>query len=427
MNILIIGGGGRENVTAWKAKQNPNVQRIFVAPGNAGTSDYGENVPIGIKDVGALTQFAKANNVGLTIVGSEDALEAGIVDEFQALGLRIFGPTRMAAQIESSKLFMNSLLTQVGVARPRSWVFADSRAAVEFVRSYRKPVVVKADGLCAGKGAVICSTFEKAEQTLVDFMENKVHKYAGTVVVIEEFLNGPEISVHTLCSKSGFYSLPLIQDHKPALDGDAGEMTGGMGTISPLPWVTTAMIGSIREDIVRPTIEAMKHNGTPFEGLMYHGLKSTSDGLKVLEINARFGDTEAQTLMRRLKTDFVDMINACVDDKLSQCNIGWDPGFAVTIVLSAGGYPGKYVKGTPIYGVEDANKVPGVVVFHAGTKRREDGVLVTDGGRVLNVTATGNTLEQALQTAYKAADLIQFEGKHCRRDIGAKSLAMARG
>jgi len=424
-NIMFVGGGGREDSMAWKARQNSEVGEIFITPGNAGTKQYGKNVSIAVTDVEKLADFAEENKVDLTIVGQEDALAAGIVNLFRARGLRIFGPTREAAKIETSKAFFHEVMARAGVPTAHSQVFTDHLSALAWMRIHKAPVVVKADGLAAGKGAVICKTVQEAERAIASIMIMKAHGDAGKTIVIEEFLEGQELSVHTLCTPSEFYVFPVAQDHKPALEGDKGEMTGGMGTFSPVPWVTAEMMHEIRERIVRPTVEEMKKSSVPFEGLMYHGLMMTSTGPKVLEINARFGDTEAQTFMRKLKTDFVDLINSCVDDKLDPLKVDWNPGFAATIVLASGGYPGKYAKGVPIYDIEDALNVPGVMVFHAGTTYGLDSGLETSGGRVLNISATGRTLTDALRIAYQAADCIKFEGKFYRRDIGRKSLSVA--
>jgi len=421
MNILIIGSGGREHALAWKLKQSPRVEKLYIAPGNSGTALCGENVAIGVMEFDKLIAFAKENKIDFTVIGPDDPLAAGIVDAFQTKGLRVWGPSRAAAQIEASKAFAKELMREAGIPTARFNVFRDYDTAIAGLANYLLPVVVKASGLALGKGVYICHTREEAEAALKEMMVEKVFKDAGSEVVIEEFLVGKEISIHALCDGENFELFPPSQDHKRALDGDQGKNTGGMGTITPLPFVTPEKMQEIGETVVRPTLAALAKRGTPFKGLLYPGLILTIEGPKVLEFNARFGDPETQVYMRLLESDLLDLLEASADGSLESATALWKSGFAANIVLASGGYPGEYKKGLPIAGIEEAEKDPNVIVFHAGTKVEGD-QLVTSGGRVLGVSATGSSLKEALDTAYAAAGKIHFEGKYLRRDIGAKAL-----
>lgn len=421
MDVLLIGSGGREHALAWKLKQSERIGKLYVAPGNAGTALLGENVPIGVMEFDKLADFAKENNIGLVVVGPDDPLAAGIVDFLESKSIRAWGASKAGAQLEASKAFSKQLMAEAGIPTADFKIFTRHDEALAYVRAQGAPIVVKASGLALGKGAYVCMTLTEAEAALDEIMVQKVHKEAGDEVVVEEYLDGPEISTHALCDGSNFVLFPSSQDHKRALDGDKGKNTGGMGTLAPLPWVSAGMMKEIETKVVKPTLDAMAKRGTPFKGLLYPGLMMTSKGPKVLEYNARFGDPETQVYMRLLKTDLLDLLDACLDGTLSGQQVEWASGYAVNIVLASGGYPDTYKKGLPITGIEDANQIPGVVVFHAGTTIT-DGVLVTNGGRVLGVSAVGKTLKEALNRAYEAADKIQFEGKYMRRDIGAKSL-----
>lgn len=420
MNILIIGSGGREHALAWKLAQSPRISKLFVAPGNGGTRQVAENIAIDPTDIGGLVEFAVNNDIGLTVVGPDDSLALGVVDAFQSRGLRIFGPTQAAAEIESSKAFAKNLMTEAGIPTAEFKVFNEHNAALIYVRERGAPIVVKASGLALGKGVYVCRSLPEAEAALAEIMLKDVHKDAGREVVIEEFLEGQEVSVHAFCDGGTFALLPSAQDHKPIGEGDIGKNTGGMGTIAPVAWVSADALRKLGEQIVHPTLEALTKHGRQFRGLLYPGLKMTTDGPKVLEFNARFGDPETQSYMRLLKTDLLDILEACVDGTLAELSLEWHTGFAACVVIASGGYPDEYKKGLPLLGVADAERVPGVVVFHAGTTF--DGELKTSGGRVLGVTATGDTLRVALDQAYEAVRQIEFEGMQYRRDIGAKAL-----
>lgn len=422
-NVLIIGSGGREHALAWKLAQSPRIGKLFVAPGNGGTRQVAENVAIEAADIDGLVEFALKNEICLTVVGPDDPLALGVVDTFRAKGLRIFGPTRAAAEIESSKAFAKNLMSEAGIPTATFQIFSEYDKALAYVRECGAPIVVKASGLALGKGVYVCKTLTQAEAALAEIMLDNVHKDAGKEVVVEEFLDGQEISIHAFCDGKTYVLLPPAQDHKPIRDNDEGKNTGGMGTIAPISWVSTNALRDIDERIVRPTLQALVERGRQFGGLLYPGLKMTTSGPKVLEFNARFGDPETQSYMRLLKTDLLDILEACVDGTLAELAIEWHSGFAACVVIASGGYPDEYEKGLPLRGIADAERVPDVVVFHAGTKF--DGELKTSGGRVLGVTAIGNTLRDALDRAYEAAKLIEFEGKQYRNDIGAKALVTA--
>ena len=421
IDVLVVGGGSREHAICWKLKQSPRVGKIYVAPGNGGTQNVAENVAIGVMEFEKLADFATEKKIGLTIVGPDDPLGGGIVDVFEARGLRVFGPSKAAAQIESSKAFAKQLMAEAGVPTAEFQVFRDYEQAFNYVRAKELPIVIKASGLALGKGVYVCKTMEEAETGLKEIMLDRAFGEAGNEVVIEEFLDGQEISIHALCDGKNFVLFPPSQDHKQVGEGDTGPNTGGMGVIAPVPWVTAEMMKEIGETIVRPTLDALVKKGTPYEGILYPGLKMTAKGPKVLEFNARFGQPECEAYMRLLKTDMLDLCEAAIDGKVDQLNIEWNPGFAANIILASGGYPGSYKKGLPITCVEAAEQMEGVVVFHAGTTHQGD-ALMTNGGRVLAVTAVGDSLKDALDRAYAAADKIQFEGKYLRHDIGSKAL-----
>jgi phosphoribosylamine--glycine ligase len=421
-HVLIIGSGGREHALAWKLVRSPRIGKLYVASGNGGTRSIAENVAIKAVDVASLARFAEHNSIDLTVVGPDDPLALGVVDVFQSRGLRIFGPTRAAAQIEASKAFAKRLMRDNGIQTASFRIFRKYENALEYVRKHGAPIVVKASGLALGKGAYPCKTLAKAEKALAEIMLERAYKQAGNEVIVEEFLDGQEISIHALCDGKTSILLPTAQDHKPIFDGDQGKNTGGMGTIAPVPWVADQTLREVNEQIVRTTLQALAKKGRPFTGCLYPGLKITSEGPKVLEFNARFGDPETQSYMRLLKTDLLDMLDACVDRKLAELVVEWHSGFAVCVVLASGGYPGEYKKEIPIFGINEAERVPGVVVFHAGTMY--DNQLLTSGGRVLGVTATGSTLKNALDRAYEAVRCIRFDGMQFRKDIGAKAITL---
>ena len=415
-NVLLIGSGGSEHSLAWKLAQSRRTGKLFVASGNGGTQLIAQNVPIDATDVAKLLEFAQTNQIDLTIVGPDDPLALGIVDAFQAKGLRIFGPTKSAAEIEWSKSFSKKLMNDGGIPTAKFEVFKEHAKALDYVRSQHLPIVIKASGLALGKGVYVCNTLNEAEMALSEIMLEQVHKDAGNEVIIEEFLDGPEISIHALSDGNTFKLFPPSQDHKPIGEGNVGKNTGGMGTIAPISWITTGNMREINKRIVIPTLDALSNMGRPFTGLLYPGLKMATEGPKVLEFNARFGDPETQSYMRLLKTDLLDIVEAGVEGTLSEINLEWHPGFAVCVVLASGGYPDEYKKGFPISGIEKAEKVSGVIIFHAGTTFSDK--LVTSGGRVLGVTAVGDTLQDALNRAYRAISFIHFEGMQYRRDIG---------
>lgn len=421
-NILIIGSGGREHALAWKLAQSPRIGKLYVAPGNGGTRVIAENIAIEATNIKGLTRFVEKNSIDLTVVGPDDPLALGVVDVFQSRGLRIFGPIRAATQIEASKAFAKRLMRDQGILTAPFRIFRKYDNALNYIRKHGAPIVVKASGLAFGKGVYPCKTLAKAKRALVEIMLERAHKQAGNEVIVEEFLDGQEISIHALCDGKTSVLLPTAQDHKPVFDGDKGKNTGGMGTIAPVPWVNTQTLRDVNEQIVFPTLQALARKGRPFSGCLYPGLKITNEGLKVLEYNARFGDPETQSYMRLLKTDLLDVLDACVDGKLAELAIEWSSGFAACIVLASGGYPEKYKKEIPIFGIGEAEKIPSVVVFHAGTMY--DDKLRTSGGRVLGVTAIGKTLQETLDRAYEAICQIKFKGMQYRKDIGAKVIAM---
>jgi phosphoribosylamine--glycine ligase len=420
VDVLLIGSGGREHALAWKLKQSTRIGKLYIAPGNGGTAALGENVPIGVMEFEKLADFAKEKHVDLVVVGPDDPLAAGIVDFLLESGLRVWGPGKAAAQLEASKAFAKKLMHEAGIPTAEFKIFTQHDDALSYVRETGAPIVVKASGLALGKGAYVCMTIAEAEAALDEIMVQKIHREAGDEVVVEEYLDGPEISIHALCDGENYVMLPSSQDHKRALDNDKGKNTGGMGTIAPLSWVSGDMMDRIAKTVVEPTLKAMSVRGMPFKGLLYPGLKMTLSGPKVLEYNARWGDPETQVYMRLLKSDILDLLDACIDGTLADQKIEWHPGFAANIVLASGGYPDAYKKGLPMSGIGEAEKVPDVVVFHAGTKM-EGTQLVTNGGRVLGISAVGDTLKQALDRAHEAAERIHFEGKQYRRDIGARS------
>jgi phosphoribosylamine--glycine ligase len=425
MKVLVIGKGGREHALVWKLAQSPRVQRVYCAPGNAGTALDGTNVPIEQNDVPGLVRFAQKDKVGLTVVGPEEPLALGIVDEFQKAGLRIFGPSRAAAQLESSKVFSKQLMRHADVPTADFRVFDHPDSARRYIETRDYPVVVKADGLAAGKGVIVCSTTEEALAAIERIMvKEEFGRSAGRNVVIEKRLEGQELSILALVSGRAIIPLEATQDHKAALDHDEGPNTGGMGAYCPAPLGTPELLRQIEETVLVPTVHAMKRGRRPFHGVLYAGIMVTNQGPRVLEFNCRFGDPETQPVLMRLKTDLVDLLEAAVEgrlDEFSEGRLEWDPRPAVCVVMASQGYPGKYVKGKVIHGLEDAAALPDVKVFHAGTNV-ESNVVITDGGRVLGVTALGDTLADAKRNAYEAVERIEFAGAFYRRDIADKAL-----
>lgn len=423
VDVLVVGAYPREHAIAWKLKQSPRVGKIYIAPGNGGTDNVGQTVPIGVMEFEKLADFAVEKKIGFTVAGSDDPIVGGIGDVFRARGLKIWSPSKVAAQLEGSKAFAKEVMREAGVPTAEFKVFTEYEKAVSYVRAKGAPIVVKASGLALGKGVMVCQTLEEAESFLNDVMVKKIFKDSGNEVVIEEFLEGPEISIHALSDGKDFLIFPTSQDHKRSGDGNTGKNTGGMGVIAPLPWVTDAQIEDIRQRIVAPTILRMSDRGTPFQGLLYPGLMMTKNGAKVIEFNARFGCPEAEVYMRLMKSDLLDLLEASEGGTILSQKLEWHSGFAATVIVASGGYPDDYKKGLPITGIDEAEKVPGVVVFHAGTKK-ENGLLVTSGGRVLSVSGVGATLSEALDKAYEGISKIHFDGMYFRRDIGARTLEM---
>jgi phosphoribosylamine--glycine ligase len=428
MNVLVIGSGGREHALAWKAAQSPEVDIVFVAPGNAGTAHEPklENINIGVEDIAELVEFAQENDVALTIVGPEAPLVIGVVDAFQQAGLRCFGPTQGAAQLEGSKAFTKDFLARHHIPTAAYRNFTDVDQALAYVRDQGAPIVIKADGLAAGKGVIVAMTLSDAEAAVRDMLAGNAFGEAGHRVVIEEFLEGEEASF--ICMVDGEHILPMAtsQDHKRVGEGDTGPNTGGMGAYSPAPVVTPEVHARILREVIEPTVKGMAAEGNPYTGFLYAGLMITADGAgggapKVIEYNCRFGDPETQPIMMRLNSDLVALCNAALDGRLDQVSAEWDPRPALGVVLAAGGYPGSYSKGDVINGLDDADTLD-AKVFHAGTA--EQGVqVVTHGGRVLCATALGNTVSEAQQKAYAQAEKISWNGMFYRRDIGYRAIA----
>jgi phosphoribosylamine--glycine ligase len=423
MNVLIVGNGGREHALAWKIAQSPRTKRVFVAPGNAGTDIDGENVPLDAGDVPGLIKFANQNKVGLVVIGPEAPLAAGISDALMEANLRVFGPRRAAAQLEASKVFCKDLLRHADIPSADYQSFTKATEAIKFLNDREDvPMVVKADGLAAGKGVVVCSNREEAISAVQRIATEKVFGAAGNRLVIEERLDGQEASVMAITDGQTIITMPPAQDHKAAHDGDTGPNTGGMGAYCPAPLVDDKMLRWIEEHVLVPTIHALKRGRRPFRGVLYAGMMITKQGPKVLEYNVRFGDPECQPLLMRLKTDLLDLLDATAGERLDRLGpLEWDPRPAVCVVMASQGYPGDYSKGHPIRGLADADALPDVKVFHAGTAM-QDGRVVTAGGRVLNVTALGETIAGAKLNAYRAVKCIRWPGAWCRKDISDKAL-----
>lgn len=421
MKVLVVGSGGREHTLVWKVAQSPLVKRIFCAPGNGGIGEQAKCVEIPATDIPALVDFARKEGIDLTVVGPEAPLTEGIADEFLRRGLRIFGPSKAATQTEASKVFAKEMMVKYGIPTAAHAVFADAEEALAHVRRREAPLVVKADGLAAGKGVIVCRTKEEAEQAVRHIMVEKTFGAAGERAIVEDCLVGEEASL--LAFTDGITILPMdsAQDHKPVFDDDRGPNTGGMGAYSPAPVVTPEIYRRINEEILTRMVRGLSAEGIEYKGVLYAGLMITEEGPKVLEFNARFGDPEMQALLPRLENDLVEVMNAVIEGRLSEIELRWNPASAVCVVMASGGYPGAYEKGKVITGL-DWLPSDSVHVFHAGTKRLEDGRVVTSGGRVLGVTGLGKTIAEAIETTYRAVRRIHFEGAHYRTDIGAKAL-----
>jgi phosphoribosylamine--glycine ligase len=421
MNVLVVGGGGREHALVWKVSQSPRVKKIYAAPGNAGIAQLAECVPLTAEDIAGLVSFAKSRSIDLAIVGPEGPLSVGIVDEFQKAGLRVFGPSKDAAEIEANKAFTKNLMRKFRIPTAEYEVFTERIKAEEYVRRRGAPIVVKAAGLAAGKGVVVAETVDEALAALDMIMTRRVFGPAGDVVVIEECLKGEEASFMAFTDGRTVLPMASSQDHKRVFDADRGPNTGGMGAYSPAPVVTRKIEMQVMEKVMIPTVRAMEKEGRFFRGVLYAGLMIHNDEVKVLEFNARFGDPETQPVMARLESDLIDIVEAILDGSLASVDIKWKPASAVCVVMASAGYPGNYEKGKEISGLDRAARRKDVIVFHSGTALR-DGKVVTDGGRVLGVTGLGTTVAAAIDNAYAGVRDIHYEGAHYRRDIGARAL-----
>lgn len=423
--VMVIDGGGRGHALALALSRSPQVDEVICAPGNGGTWGIARNIPLHGRNIVDLADFAEKNNVGLTVVGEETPLALGIVNLFQFMGLPVFGPTQSAAGIEISKVFAKNLMAEAGIPTAPFRVFPGNQEGYEnalaYVRRRGCLSVVKASGLAAGKGVRVCNTLEEEEQALKEMMLDRLYGSACDEVVIEDFIPDPEISYTTLWDGKKLLSFLSAQDNKAELDGGKGRNTGGMGAIAPVPWVTDKMMAEVKHKIAIPMLAALEEIGCPFSGCLYPGLKMTSAGPMVLEFNARPGDPETQVLMALLESDLFEVLKACVEGRLSEITLKWRKGYAVCVVMVSGGYPDKYEVGYPIYGIEEAEKVPSVTVMHAGTKY-VNGQLVTSGGRVLGVTAVGDTLEESIKLAYTGVSRIHFKNAYWRKDIGKSAL-----
>ncbi len=418
MKVLIVGSGGREHAIAWKVAQSKRVEKIYCAPGNAGIAEYAECVAIGAMEFDRLAAFAKEKQIDFTIIGMDDPLVGGIVDVFEAEGLRVFGPRKNAAILEGSKAFSKDLMKKYQIPTADYRIFDSADAAFTYLETASYPIVLKADGLALGKGVLICTNLEEARAGVKTIMLDKQFGAAGNQLVIEEFITGPEVSVLSFVDGSTIRIMTSAQDHKRAKDGDRGLNTGGMGTFSPSPFYTEEVDAFCRKYIYQPTVDAMKAEGRPFQGIIFFGLMLTEKGPRVLEYNARFGDPETQVVLPRMKNDLITVMEACVDGKLSEIELEFEDNAAVCVVLASDGYPVKYEKGFVVEGLEAFEKQEGYYAFHAGTKFDSEGRIVTNGGRVLGVTAKGEDLKTARANAYQAVEWVNFENKYCRKDIG---------
>ncbi|RHV88789.1 phosphoribosylamine--glycine ligase [Clostridium sp. OF09-36] len=418
MKILIVGGGGREHAIAWKLAKSPKVEKLYCAPGNAGIAEVAECVNIGVMEFDKLVAFAKEHAIDLTVVAPDDPLAAGAVDAFEAAGLRAFGPRANAAILEGSKAFSKDLMKKYGIPTAAYETFNDPEKALAYLETAKMPIVLKADGLALGKGVLICKDLEEAKAGVKTLMMDKQFGSAGDEIVIEEFMTGREVSVLSFVDGKTIKIMTSAQDHKRAKDGDQGLNTGGMGTFSPSPFYTPEVDAFCKEHIYQKTVDAMAAEGREFKGIIFFGLMLTADGPKVLEYNARFGDPETQVVLPRMKNDLVDLFEACIDGTLDQINLEFEDNAAVCVVLASNGYPEHYEKGFEIRGLENFKDKDGYYVFHAGSKFDEQGRVVTNGGRVLGVTATGSNLKEARANAYKATEWIDFDNKYMRHDIG---------
>jgi phosphoribosylamine--glycine ligase len=417
MKVLIVGSGGREHAIAWKVAQSPKVDKIYCAPGNAGIAEYAECVNIGAMEFDKLVAFAKEKSIDLTVIGMDDPLVGGVVDAFEAEGLRVFGPRKNAAILEGSKSFSKDLMKKYNIPTAAYETFDDPKAAEAYLQTAKMPIVLKADGLALGKGVLICNTREEALDGVKTLMLDKQFGAAGNTIVVEEFMTGREVSVLSFVDGKTIAIMTSAQDHKRAKDGDQGLNTGGMGTFSPSPFYTDEVDAFCKKYIYQATVDAMAKEGRPFKGIIFFGLMLTEDGPKVLEYNARFGDPETQVVLPRMKNDIVEVFEACIDGTLDQITLDFEDNAAVCVVLASAGYPESYEKGFPIRGLDKFKTEEGYYVFHAGT-RFQDNAIVTNGGRVLGVTAKGANLKEARANAYAATEWVSFDNKYMRNDIG---------
>ncbi len=425
MKVLVVGGGGREHALCWKLSQSPRVQRLYCAPGNGGIAEVAKLVPIEAEDLKGILKFVKEEAIDLTVIGPEAPLVGGLVDLLEGEGFRVFGPNKAASEIEGSKAFAKEFMRRHGIPTAPFVIFEDPEEAKSWIERSEKPLVVKASGLAAGKGTIICDSTEEALRAVDHIMVERAFGEAGSKVVVEERLEGQELSYIAFCDGEDILPMSTSQDHKRLLDGDKGPNTGGMGAYSPVPFVSPELERRIIREIMLPAVRGLKQEGRPYKGVLYAGLMIDRDGNPwVLEFNCRFGDPETQPLLVRMQGDILEVMLACIEGRLSEVQIGWDPSPAVCVVMASGGYPGPYEKGREIKGLEALEGMPDVWVFHAGTVKRDDKYF-TSGGRVLGVTAKGRDLREAIRKAYEAVGRIHWEGVHYRRDIGQKGLSGA--
>jgi len=421
MNVLLLGSGGREHAIAWKLAQSENLSKLYIAPGNAGTAQCGENIPIVSTDTDKLVAFARQYDIGLVVVGPEDPLAAGLVDAMEEAGIKSFGPSAGAAQLEADKAFAKQLMRSSAVSTAEGRIFGRFGDAKRYIASRDEAVVIKATGLAQGKGVIVCDDPADGILAAEKIMCDKIFGSAGDKIIVEEMLLGEEASILAFVDGRNIYVMESSQDHKPIGDGDTGPNTGGMGAYSPAPIITETLMDRITREILVPVVNGMNRNGTPYKGVLYAGLMITSAGPRVLEFNVRFGDPETQPILIRLKSDLLEVLLAVCDGRLNDVTLEWDRRPAVCVVMASGGYPGAYQKGKKITGLHEAEKLKDVVVFHAGTKN-QDGNIVTNGGRVLGVTALGETIADAKAKAYEAVERIKFDGAYWRRDIADKAI-----
>lgn len=421
MKLLVVGSGGREHALVWKLSQSTLIDEIYAVPGNGGTGLLATNVDISATNISALVNFAENERIDLTVVGPEVPLVGGIVDEFSRLGLSCFGPSKEAARIEGSKAYAKQLMKKYGIPTPEFGIFKDRKKAIDYVRGLDYPIVIKASGLAAGKGAIVAEDAKSAIETIDSMLVRKKFGEAGSEIVVEEYLEGAEASIIALTDGEEIVPLLPSQDHKPVFDGDRGPNTGGMGAYAPVPEIDERLLNEVELRILRPVVDALRREGVPYRGAIYAGLMLTKDGPQVLEFNCRFGDPETQPVLPLLKSDLAELIQATLEGRLGEIKVEWSNKYAACVVLASAGYPGPYEKDKKIGGIEHAGGMADVVIFHAGTKTSEDGFF-TNGGRVLGVTGIGETLNDAIKKAYEAVDQIQFENMHYRKDIGLKGL-----